>query len=132
MSNKKKNEIWGEPHICYYCGQRAGSIDHVIPQATLRMLATLSDLPITKELLRNRALKVWACRECNSLLTDSLQESLKARKAYLKIRLIKKYKKILGLPSWSESEVEELGYTLRTHIETMARIKEHIRKRIIW
>jgi len=132
MPNKKKNKAWGEPRICYYCGQRADSIDHIIPQTMLRMLASLADIEITRHLLRNRALKVWACRECNSLLSDSLQESLRERKNYLKIRLLQKYHKLLAIPKWEDNEIEELGYTLRTHIEASIRAKEYIKKRLAW
>jgi len=130
--DRSRKNIHGEPHICYYCGQHADSVDHVIPQSTIRMLAALSDIAITKQILRNRALKVWACRECNSLLSDSLQETLEARKTELKMRLLKRYQKILALPTWKERELNQLGYTLRTCIEASAKAKEYIKKRLAW
>jgi Zn-finger protein len=126
----KDNGIWGTKNICYYCGQSADSVDHVIPQAMLRQLAALSDVQITKEILRKRALKVWACRECNCLASDSIQDSLIERRQFVKEKLRKRYRKILELPKWEESELNELGYVLRQHIELYARIKEWVKLRI--
>lgn len=115
MSNKrwrcvwiKNNTIWGTKNVCYYCGQRADSIDHIIPKAILRQLAALGDEYITHQVLRRRALKVWACRECNSLASCSLQDSLDERRDYVKNKLRNKYKKLLMLPDWTDSEKEEL------------------------
>ena len=124
------NKIWGTKNRCYYCGQKADSIDHVIPQAMLRQLAALSDEQITKSVLRKRALKVWACRECNCLASDSIQDSLVERRQFVKKKLIKRYRKILALPKWSEDELGELGYVLRQHIELHAKIQEYIKARI--
>ena len=139
MSNKywrcvwiKNNEIWGTQNICYYCGRYADSIDHVIPQSTLRQLVCLEDKEITKAILRKRALKVWACRECNHLLGSSLQDSLIERKQFLKEKLRKRYKRIIALPKWEIDELEDMGYVLRNYIENSARLKEFIVQRINW
>jgi ribosomal protein L37AE/L43A len=139
MSNKywrcvwvNDNNIWGSQNICYYCGQPADSIDHVIPQAMLRQLVCLEDGEITKAILRKRALKVWACRECNSLLSSSYQDSLVERKQFLKEKLKKKYKRIIALPKWDEDDLNEMGYVLRQYIENAARLKEFIVQRIAW
>ena len=137
MSNSKwrciwlrNNGIWGTQNVCYYCGQRADSVDHVIPKSMLRQLAALGDAQITKTVLRKRALKVWACRECNCLASDSFQDSLVERRNFVKAKLRKRYRKILAIPKWEESELEELGYVLRQHVELYARIKEWIKLRI--
>jgi len=116
------SDIHGEPYVCHYCGQHADSVDHVIPQSTLRTLAALSDLEITKKMLRNRALKVWACR----------QESLEDRKTYLKLKLIKRYRRILELPTWDENEIDELGYNLQVYVRSSIKFKEYISQRIAW
>ena len=62
--------------------------------------------------------EVPACKECNYILGNSLQNSLEARKAELKIRLKKRYKKLLEMPLWDDSELNELGPGLRKSIET--------------
>jgi len=137
MSNKRwrciwlgNDGIWGSKNICYYCGQRADCVDHVIPKSALRQLAALGDEAITKRIIRNRALKVWCCHECNCLLSDSLQESLPERKAYLKAKLKKKYKRTLNLPRWEEDEIAELGYNLRVYVVSSAKYKEWLKLRV--
>lgn len=128
----KVRDVHGEKNICFYCGSHADSIDHVIPQATIRQLVALQDGQITKDMLRNRALKVWACRECNSLAGCSLQDSLAARKAYVRASLIRKYRHIIELPVWQLADLDELGYCLRNHVENAAKFKEFIIQRISW
>lgn len=139
MSNKrwrciwiKNNAIWGSKNVCYYCGQQADSVDHVVPQDVLRMLAALSDIAITRAVLRKRALRVWACRECNSLASCSIQDSLQGRRQFVKDKLKKKYRKILELPKWEPEELEDMGYVLRKYIEHAADIKALIEQRINW
>ena len=127
-----ENRIWGTKNICYYCGQRANSIDHVIPQSLIRMLVALDDKEITKEILRKRALKVWTCRECNSLASCSIQDSLRERREFVKDKLRKRYKKILDLPKWEENEIEELGYNLQVYVRSSAKWKEFIKQRIAY
>jgi hypothetical protein len=126
----KDRSIWGTKNICYYCGQPGDSIDHVIPQYVLRQLAALADVNITKDILRQRALKVWACRECNCLAGASLQDSLVERKQFIKEKLKKRYKKIIELPKWDDDELSEMGYFLRQYIENMAEFKKFILQRI--
>jgi hypothetical protein len=128
----KDRSIWGTKNICYYCGQPADSIDHVIPQYLLRQLVALGDAEITKDILRQRALKDWACRECNCLAGSSMQDSLVERKQFIKEKLRKKYRKIVGLPRWDDDELNEMGYVLRSYIENTAKLKEFILQRIAW
>ena len=128
----KDRTIWGTKNVCYYCGQSADSIDHVIPQYLLRQLVALGDMEITKDILRQRALKVWACRECNCLLGSSFQDSLVERKQFVKEKLKKKYRKVIELPKWDDDELNEMGYFLRQYIENAARLKEFIVQRINW
>ena len=81
---------------CYYCGLQATQIDHVVPKSTLKLLS-LSTVDITMDILKNRSLKVHSCRECNSVLSNSLQATLAERKKELKKRL-RKRKRLLILP----------------------------------
>jgi len=121
-----------EPELCYYCGQISDTIDHVVPQSTLLQLATLEDTEITYKVLRQRALKVPACRECNCLLSDSLQDTLAERKAFLKKKLRKRYARLLEIPQWEEGELDELGRNLNDYIRNSIKKKRLIRFRIAW
>jgi hypothetical protein len=127
-----KNTIWGSQNICYYCGQRADSIDHVIPQYVIRMMVSLDDKEITKKMLRRKALKVWACRECNCLASSSLQDSLQDRRDFVKNKLRKRYRRVLELPTWRDDEIEELGYNLQVFVRSSAKWREFVKQRIAY
>ena len=128
----KKTDIWGSQNICYYCGQRASTVDHVIPQSMIRQLTALGDEEVTYQVLGKRALKVWSCRECNCLASDSIQESLQERKAYVKEKLRRRYQKLLDMPPWSQDELDVLGYALKTHVEASIKARDFVKQRIAW
>ena len=125
-----KAEIWGSQNICFYCGAKADSIDHVISYSRLRKLIALEDKALTQKIISRRALKVWACRECNCLLRDSTQESLSERKVYLKKKLRRRYKHILELPHWEPDEIEELGYNMKVYVTNSQKFKDYIKLRV--
>ena len=115
---------------CYYCGLPGDQIEHVIPRVVLR---SLNDFPELKaRFTRGRKLIVPACRECNTLLGASLQKTLQERKAYLKERLRRRYKRLLAMPVWEEYELEEMGPHLRQNIEANIKKAELIRERLAW
>ncbi len=120
-----------EGDCCYYCGRQATQIDHVVPQSTIRMIA-MSTENITYDLMKNRALTVHSCGECNRLLSDSYQDTLIERKAELKKRLRRRYKKILEMPDWNEKEFEGLEWFFQSDIEYHLQKKELVKKRLKW
>lgn len=75
---------------------------------------------------------VDCCLECNMLLSNSIQSTLNARKTELKRRLVRKYKKILSTPHWSEAELNELGPDLLFHIQTILKVKTQIKARLAY
>jgi hypothetical protein len=60
-----------------------------------------------------------ACEECNVTLGSKLFVTVETRAAYLLGALSAKYKKLLKGPMWSEDELEELGSSLRMHVEAV-------------
>lgn len=98
---------------CYYCGEPATSVDHVIPRKALQMLRTLNDSTVTEEILGGRVLLVPACRECNSALGATIDLSLLNRRRRAKEHIINKYFQYLNMPNWSDKEISEKGYSLR-------------------
>lgn len=99
---------------CYYCGEPAGTTDHVVPQAMLSILRTLGDQAVDDVLVRfGRRLTVPACLECNVVLSNSYQDTLAKRKAELKRRLKRRYQVILRTPDWSDRELSQLGDRLQ-------------------
>lgn len=113
--------------ICYYCGLPADVIDHVIPKIVLK-----SHDAVGHDIRKNRTLTVPACRECNSLLSASVQKTLQERKRELKIRLKRKYKKLLIMPEWNEEELSELSPRLRQYIEASQKHKQLVKLRILY
>jgi 5-methylcytosine-specific restriction endonuclease McrA len=119
------NTSKGEAYICAYCGLPADTRDHVIPRSYRSQVhyvrAKFTDL--TTDI-------VWCCRECNNLASNLVFRSFAAKKRYLKGRIRERYAEVLATPGWSERELNELGRTLRTHVEAALRLKEIIEERL--
>lgn len=75
---------------------------------------------------------VPACRECNSLLNNNGSTTVMQRKIFIKGRLRKRYAKYLEMGRWEQEELEELGWGLRTVVESGASIKEWVQRRLAW
>jgi hypothetical protein len=54
------------------------------------------------------------------------------RKAYIKKRLAKKYRRCLITPEWSDSELAGIGYVLRTKVLASLEKSELIKARLRW
>ena len=81
-------------------------------------------------MLKNRSLKVAACKECNSLLSNSIQDTLAERKKLLKQRLKRKYKKILAIPNWKDEELVIMEYNMKKYILDSLKLRELTRLRL--
>lgn len=118
---------------CYYCGEPAESIDHVVPRAVLRTLRVLDDQEATDAVLsRNRAMEVDCCGDCNSRLGSEYSQTLIERKALLKVRLRKKYVSLLGMPAWTDAELGRLSPELRGYVLNRWLLKERIMARLAY
>jgi hypothetical protein len=116
---------------CYYCGETATCIDHVVPRAMLETLATLEDDYVSDVLARfGRRMTVPSCRECNAILSSSYQDSLAKRKAECKRRLRARHRKLLAMPDWSEAELRELGSKLRSQVVRSLALRDIVRLRL--
>ena len=94
--------------ICTYCGETADTYDHVAPVSSVNGGRRAS--------VRNRKLCVPACRECNSVLGNRGGDTVGDRAAYLVGRYLKRYRKSLAQPDWSEDEMAELGPNMRREV----------------
>ena len=52
------------------------------------------------------------------------------RAAYLVGAMERRFKKILQTPEWSEEELDDLGYAMRTEVENSLKMKETVQNRI--
>lgn len=108
---------------CFYCGDPADTMDHQPPISRINGYRQLG-------LMHEFYVKVPCCRECNSLLGNTLTEDLIERDLLAKEKITKKYKRDLALPLWDENEVNELGRNLREGIKNTRLRKEWIEERL--
>jgi 5-methylcytosine-specific restriction endonuclease McrA len=109
--------------LCVYCGQPADTRDHVPP------ISRCGDYEALK-LTKPKYLKVPACKNCNSIASNSLQETIFSRIEFVKDSLIKKYAKKYGAVEWDQCEIDDLGPNLKSHIKKGERMNKLIRSRV--
>lgn len=107
----------GSWHECFYCGMPADTVDHFPPVSRVHDYRSLG-------LLHETYVTVSSCKECNSILADSLQETLIDRVEALKNKLQKRLKKHLKMPEWFQDEVDEMGAVMRSFIAGQERQRE--------
>lgn len=108
---------WHAPYgdtVCVYCGEYATSQDHVAP---ISYVAALGDaMEHMRPMLRHSLLIVPACRDCNNRLASYVGRSLTEKRAELKRRLRRKYRRLLESYDWQDEEIAELGRNLQSWI----------------
>jgi len=118
---------------CYYCGDPADTIDHVVPRSLLRRLRDLDDPEVTALMVhRNRIMEVDCCRDCNSRLGSSYSRNLQERRNLLRARLRRRFKTLLSIPDWSDAELGRLGPSLQQTVIARLVLRDRIRKRLIY
>jgi len=102
---------------CFYCGSCRETLDHCPP------LSMLEDLDMDKLREQNVALVlVPSCFGCNADLGAKRIWSPRERLVYLYQKLTQKIDKYFR--SWSQDDVESLGYSLRLMVESrQSRVK---------
>ncbi len=111
---------------CVYCGERANTEDHVIPRSHIAKL--LGIIALSKQLIT-----VPACSECNSIAGAKLFPGIGAKRRYILGRLRVKYKRVLEMPNWSETELESIECrNLKTAILTGLALRDRVRRRLNW
>ncbi len=96
---------------CYYCGDKAGNIDHVPPIDYVYSYGrdAVESNGIT-------LLLVSCCTNCNELLGSKALLTLDTRVVYLYGRIQKKYSSVLESRHWEQDELDQLGRTLRGYV----------------
>ena len=118
--------MFGET-TCTYCGQRATTLDHVVP-----VIYTQSAPRKRKRPSYSREKVVPACAECNSLLSSIGYFSISERANYLIGRISRRHKKTLSMPSWTEDDLIEgdIQGRLKGYVVALAAERETTLKRI--
>ena len=111
---------FGNCGICAYCGDVADSKDHVIPlsyQTDRPKLSRSDSGPMT-----------FACRPCNSFLSNRMFPDFRTRCEFVRDYLNRKSRPVL----WSMRELGELDYGLRKLILKERNKRLWIRARADW
>jgi hypothetical protein len=112
---------------CVYCGMTADTRDHFVPQSWRAMFmfwreGAWEDAPDT----------VPCCRQCNSIAGATPFATLVEKREYIQGRLRDKHAKLLASPFHSEDELDEMGTSLRTHIERRETQRLRLLMRLSW
>jgi hypothetical protein len=106
-----------DDRLCVYCGDWYQCRDHYIP-------VYWSGRPRTYESWE----VVPCCIECNSILGGQPIFGLQERAKHLIFKYTKRLRPLNRIPEWSEAELEEMGYNMRTQIKSyllMRDVYEH-------
>lgn len=104
---------------CVYCGMPALETDHVPPRCFRTGLAGAVEF-----------LVVASCAECNSILGARPLFTLKARKRFVREALRKKYRRVLRMPNWHYSELDDLDGRLEQFVRNSQTSRGVIEMRI--
>jgi hypothetical protein len=111
--------------LCVYCGEIATQRDHFTPVSVMAVFERLRNVADGGFLLP-------CCGSCNRIASNKLFKTVGTKRRYIQQRLLEKYGDILRNAEWSDEDLDELGYTLRSHIEKHLKVRETIRRRIAW
>jgi hypothetical protein len=116
-----------ETKKCAYCGDDADSIDHIVP-VSFYYSGDRKNLHLTSEYGEENL--VDCCRECNCLAGNKVFDDFYKKKEYIQDKLITRYKKVINMPFWSDEELKEIDYPLKTDIEIQTLARKWILNRI--
>lgn len=105
---------------CVYCGETQDAMDHLIPRN------------YSGEADRLLVPVVPSCTECNSTLGDKYIPDVQDRRSYVQNRYRGKYRALLNIVWFGETDLLEFGPSLRTML--IRRMEQHIRlmSRLSW
>lgn len=112
--NKRFNEH------CFYCGRPGTGRDHIHP-VVARSLRGYENQE-----------HVRACFECNSTLNSNDFSEIRDRIQFLIDAYTKKYKLKQAVVEWSDTELEELEYPLRSRIRKILAMRHEAEEKVIY
>lgn len=118
--------LFGCLGICTYCGERATSIDHVIP------VSYFDNQIIRTGSSRSKGVRTYSCSDCNCMLNNKYFNTFKDRCKYVSQRIGQRYRAVLNLPIWSLEEFEELGKNIKARLGEKLNLKAVVLERLRW
>ena len=107
--------------VCLYCGDPKEEREHVLPQAKAKNFVS--------EKYDYISWIVPSCWECNSIASDKLFKTFGDKQKYIHIGIREKYFRQLE-SDWTDTEIEELGHSLKTIILNDQKVAKWIKKRL--
>lgn len=121
--SKRQNN--SEVKLCAYCGAPAQCKDHPIPLTYFD-----ADRDTANQIFKASGWHtIDSCNSCNTLAGYSLDKSFAERKIVILERFKQKFKKNLKAKPWSEKDLKELDYSLKSYIEEAIMFDEFIKIR---
>lgn len=106
------NMLFGNEKFCTYCGYKPDETDHVIPISSYQVA--------NRSAYKNFGLKTYSCHNCNFVLYDrvfnTFFERMQYMQGYYNKQFIANYSNKERQPSWTEEELKELDYNLKTFV----------------
>lgn len=120
MTVRKPRWIKYPAGVCVYCGNPAGSRDHLLPK-NITGLALRGSVPV-----------VPACGNCNSRINDYPSASVAERRRKAQVSIERSNRRLLLSPHKTNRDLMELGPTLRSVAIRNNHKRESIRLRLAW
>lgn len=109
--------------LCVYCGEPSACNDHFLPISKSVQMAETHDVGSGRYLLPS-------CADCNKIAADKVFETVEEKRKYIQNILVKKFSR--AVHSYTQEEVNELGFNLQTAIISAARKNDAIIRRLKW
>jgi len=107
-----------------HCGEPSDAIDTALPELARR--------PIFHMLAKVGATGLSSCRECRELSAKVDARTIGEKRRAIHHWLAVRYGRVLDLPAWSDDELDELGYNLKTDVESGQHRRKQVEARILW
>jgi len=104
-----------ETNSCIYCGDIARHVEHVIPRDMGMPTYT-----------------VPSCAECNLLANKFYGGGVFEKQDFIHKKIRKRYSKLLAMPEWDQTELDELKGRLRLYVEGSQVCKRFVVGRLSW
>ena len=118
------NMVFGTEGICTYCGDIATDIDHVIPLSQYSQARPNN--------ANNKGIRTFACNSCNLLLSDKYFNTFEERLNYIFNLNIKAAGKTGKSAVWTQKEIDELDWSLRSYVASRQLEIYNIQKKADW
>lgn len=111
-------------HVCVYCGERAWSVDHMIP------LSHVAAVHAVGMALPANLWIVPACEECNSLAADYVFQTFEERRDHVRASMRRKYASFIRMPEWSSWEISQLAGSTKIDVRNSNKGRERLMRRL--